>query len=684
MNLWLAALLLLLPLPVLADVTAPNDMARARAQFGALMAEQGVDPVLVARYAAELREDGSWGDLDYRSTQAATWPPAIHTSRMRQMAMVLRRGGAKGATPEVLLAAIHRAFGYWRAQDYQCPNWWHNQIGVPQELLTTALLLGDDLQPEELAYLTQTILPRVKIGMTGQNRVWLAGNTLMGGLLQNDVARVDAAAEAIFAEVVVTGKEGIQPDYSFHQHGAQQQFGNYGLSFANDTVKWAEVLRDTRWAMPADKRQILSHYLLDGSAWTLWRGRMDISACGRQLWINAPVSKGSAIVRVLKAMPRVDPDNAGDYAAGVRRNTATAANDLVGNRFFWRSDYLIHRRPEFCFTLKLSSKRVTGVESLNNENLSGFYLADGATFLYRSGQEYTDIFPVWNWRQLPGVTCAQEAGPMPSFSTNRLWIDWVGGVSDGRHGGMAVDYVRDLPGAKRITAKKAWFCFDDQVVCLGASITVNLAQADPVLTTVNQCLLQGPVRISDGEVRALETGTLRSGTVSWIEHDGVRYHFPTPQAVVLSAGPRTGNWSAVRQTGDVPREDMTRNIFHLAIEHGIHPKDGGYAYIIQPADPDRQPVVELLQNTPQLQAARVGAQVQAAFYSAGTLVYAPDHTLSVDAPCLLLLDTAAHRVYVSDPLHTRRSLTLTIDGTPYTAELPQDDMAGQPVMIEMK
>ncbi len=689
MRSWLL-LLPLLALPGLAGEMGAEALDRLTARYRAYVLENDTGGALRAgEYLRTLREDGTWADVEYRSPQRAAWPTGLHASRLLAMAIAWRRGGRPDAAPEALLAGIRRAFAHWRAQDYQCPNWWYNQIGGPMHLLTLGIVLGEALQPEEYAYLTQTVLPRAKIGMTGQNRVWLAGNTLMGGILLRDAALIDRAAEAIFAEVVVTGKEGIQPDYSFHQHGAQQQFGNYGLSFAADTAKWGEILRDTPWALPEAKRLLLRRYLLEGSVWTAWRGKLDISACGRQLSVNSPAAKATTLSRVLAVMARVDPEQAAAYTAAVARNAPGAANDLVGNRVFWRSDYLIHRRPAFCVTVKLSSARVIGVESLNSENLSGYYLADGACYLYRSGEEYAEIFPVWNWRQLPGVTCPQGAGPLPAFSRNNLPTAWVGGVSDGRNGGMAAEYTRLLgtPPAgqaedRRLAAKKAWFCFDDQVVCLGAGITAGAAVADPLLTTVNQCLLRGPVRASaGGAVQTLAPGAAAPPALDWVEHDGVRYRFLGPQPVVLATGPRTGNWRAVRQTGDVPKDDITRDLFHLAVDHGVRPAGGSYAYVLQPADPDRQPAVELLANTPQLQAARAGTRIQAAFYGPGALRYGPDRTLMVDAPCLLLLDTATHRVHVADPLHARRSLTITLDGQPREVALPQGERAGSTVEV---
>ncbi len=54
----------------------------------------------------------------------------------------------------------------------------------------------------------------------------------MRGLLTDDEALVAEVRDQIAEEIVVTDGEGIQDDWSFHQHGPQIQFGNYGLAYA--------------------------------------------------------------------------------------------------------------------------------------------------------------------------------------------------------------------------------------------------------------------------------------------------------------------------------------------------------------------------------------------------------------------------------------------------------------------
>ena len=92
------------------------------------------------------------------------------------------------------------------------------------------------------------VMKHSSFGMTGQNKIWLAGNVLLRALLENDWKLVREARTVIGSEIMVGAGEGIQADWSFHQHGPQQQFGNYGLSFISNMGFYSEVFAGTSLA----------------------------------------------------------------------------------------------------------------------------------------------------------------------------------------------------------------------------------------------------------------------------------------------------------------------------------------------------------------------------------------------------------------------------------------------------
>jgi hypothetical protein len=131
------------------------------------------------------------------------------------------------------------------------------------------------------------------------------------------------------------------------------------------------------------------------------------------------------LARDFRQMETLDPANAERYKKANQYET------LTGNRHFWCSDFQVQRTPDYYFSVKMCSDRVAGAESCNSENLCGYYLGDGATYLYQSGKEYENIFPFWDWKKIPGTTTQQDSKELPVLTAAgyRLPTDFVGGVS---------------------------------------------------------------------------------------------------------------------------------------------------------------------------------------------------------------------------------------------------------------
>ena len=93
------------------------------------------------------------------------------------------------------------------------------------------LLIGNTMDPADKAAALK-IVDRATFSMTGQNRVWMAGIIFRKALVEDDPALALQARNTILAEVSISQQEGLQADWSFQQHGPQQQMGNYGSAFA--------------------------------------------------------------------------------------------------------------------------------------------------------------------------------------------------------------------------------------------------------------------------------------------------------------------------------------------------------------------------------------------------------------------------------------------------------------------
>jgi chondroitin AC lyase len=690
------AVLFTLPIAAAAQSDTQQILARLRANC----LNENIDTALhpgtagqpaeaeLPRHLDDIRADGSWADIDYASRDPSVWPPSDHLTRVLTLLVHAREPDATPADAARSLAVAHRAMSFWIAHDFQCPNWWYNQIGVPNALGKIALLFGDDITDGERNYILNIAMVRSKVGaMTGENRIWLASNGLVRGALMNDDALVRAAAAVIEDEIQVTTDEGIQPDWSFHQHGPQQQFGNYGMSCAVELSRWASVFQGTAYAFSNQQLRILRSFLLRGEAWVAWRGTMDIGSCGRQFFPNSPRSKAGSLLAVMRTMSVVDLSHTKDYLAFVARNADSAipvANDLVGDTAFWRSDYVIHRRPDWMASIKMHSSRVIGGESINGENLSGAQLADGSTFFYQTGHEYDDIFPLWDWRKIPGTTELQTG-------TTPVWIKktnqstepaFVGGVSDGLNGCAAMDFHRD-----GIQVKKAWFLRGDVMVCLGADITCA-DDSGPVMTTVNQCLLDDVVTVHDaGGASPVSGAWRRFDNAKRVHQGGFDYVFPQAESLLIDAEARTGNWARVFKSASTPKADATKNVFALCIDHGVSPRGASYAYYVMP-DGGQPEHVTILSNSSIFQAVEVSDDktpihwIGIVFWSAGSGNF-DGMPVTVDHPCLLLLRLMPNgcTATLADPTHKLSMLGLTIGGKAFNTQLPQNVDAGAPFSL---
>lgn len=637
---------------------------------------------------AALNSEGAWPDVVYNCTQRGGWRTTLHLTKLNELARAWATPGCPLEGDEALLKGIQKALGYWLKNDFKSPNWWYNEIWTPREIGRLYVVLGPALTQQEFEQGTGVIMMRSGIRMTGQNKIWLAANTFVRGVLTGDEQLVRDSIEAISGEVVITTSEGIQPDYSFHQHGPQQQFGNYGLAFASESARWIGLVAGTGFAYSPEKVAIIRDYVLQGEAWVCWRGYMDFSSCGRQLGPNAQRGKGRAVSGVAQTMLRLDPEQAADYQAVVARNQPGAANDLVGTRYFWRSDYLIHRQGEWMASLKLSSNRTIGAEALNSENVRGYYTGDGATFFYLTGDEYEAIRPVMDWAAIPGTTLAQTQGKFPWQGNARVPVDFAGAVSTGQVGVAALDYARD-----GVSARKSWIFLPDCVMALGAGIRASEAVTEPIATTLDQRELRGEVWAgSEEQAQMLEEGSHTLPVIRWVWHDGIGYIFPGPATVEVFNQPASGKWTLIEDKITMPQEEVTAPLFRLALDHGVDPQAAAYAYLVLPGVTREETAeraeglgVTLLANRPKLQAARAagGTLVAAVFWDAGSLEYAPGKRMTASEACIVALDLAEGKLWACDPTQQLKQLTLTVAGAAYEVTLPQGGEAGSTVEVDL-
>ncbi|MBC7745103.1 MAG: hypothetical protein H7096_08375, partial [Flavobacterium sp.] len=629
---------------------------------------------------------GKWNDIKYDDPRESGWEPKIHTERILLLTSLYTDPQSQYYKKTEFKNLLHSALKFWFDANLICKNWWYNEIGIPKTLGPVFIMLRDELSSDEKEKAV-IVLNHSKIKMTGQNKVWLAGNVLFKAILLKDENLAKLARDTIFSELKISGAEGIQIDNSFHQHGPQQQFGNYGLSFVNTLSFWSRVFSGTSLQIDAEHIAILRNLMLQGYSWITWKGYLDINSFGRQFFKGVDKSKALAIAYSMLDMTFVDPANADQYKAFISRNYGSQfLPQLNGTKHFWRSDMTVHRSPNWFATLKMSSERVQATEVVNRENLKGYYLGDGNYFISVDGDEYEGIFPYLNWKKLPGVTNFQTSAPLKvlGYSGFRNKGDFTGGVVSGKNGVTAFKLNRDS-----LSGNKAYFWLNDKLICLGADISSVLKQ--PVFTTINQSNLKGSVYFNDGNIKELKDTVYNSKSIKWIYHNKIGYYNLQSSDISISSKDQKGSWGDIAFVYD-KEKPITKPVFTLEINHDISSNSGNYAYALMPnttlnAFKTLKPDLIVLQNNKKAQviAASNGTILMLAIYEPTTIQSKLFPLLKFSTPGLYILEKAKNnwKVSISDPTQKLKIANWELTGKKQLTELPIGLSKGQTTQINI-
>ena len=607
-----------------------------------------------------MNAKGMWPQIDYGCRFRTNWEPVDHLSRIERLAIAYTCPQSTLYGNDVLYSSIEKAVKLWNKMKPKSFNWWYNEISAPKSMGNILALMEagvERLPQKDVQALMQMMAESDPRKWTGANKMDIAAHHIIRGCVLKNDSIVDTAVSEFYQPIRISDEEGIKPDLSYQQHGKQLYIGGYGYVFIENVSKVVPLFIGTKYALDQERLNIFNEFVRKSYLNVFRAGYIDFSVCGRSI-TRAKTLDLSNTTEMFQRMKALDPEHAQEYEDAIQR--FTTKNAALGrkdqNKMYWLSDYMVHNRKRFDITVRAVSKRTCRSESGNGENLWGTFVSEGATNIRISGDEYLDIFPVWEWDKIPGTTT-----PTGEVENHNDWgvagvADFVGGVSDGRYGVMS--YAMNDYGMQ---AHKGWFMFDNEVVCLGAGI--NGGEGKEVHTTLNQCHLVGNVFGFDGEklFRFADNGHLATDFKGWIWHNKVGYYLPDTTAVVLKNGMQTGKWSKINfnQSG----AEVSKPVFNLIASHGVNPTEAKYAYIVVPGvvSPaslriyNTQNIV-IASNTKALQAVmnKQLDQLQAIFYEKGTLTL-DGLTLQAEKPCVVMVkgcSTAQPEVLAKDPTQT--------------------------------
>ena len=694
------------------SASAASDLETIRQKVIAEMMSQRVNDNRINTLMTSFNKNGTWPGINYVDVSRTGFQHGEHLRNLVDLCRAYKKPGSKFKGDKMLKSVFNSALDYWLANDFICDNWWWNQIGTPDQLVKVLLIMDSDLSKEQIFKLLP-IVGRANLSATGArpsgDRIKIAGILAKTLLFSRDEKQFSEVVKVIAGEIKFSTGRGMQYDYSFHHREDRVTSTlSYGTGYADAFAEWALLTSGTIYSFPESAMNLLIDYYLNGICQTMVYGKYpDPGAENRS--ITREGSLGSFGTSTPEELLKSSSYRKDELVKIVKIRKGEIKPDLSWNRFYWDSEYLSHQRPGYFTSVRMFSSRNNNMEMpYNSEGLMNHHYADGSNFISRTGEEYDDIFPVYDWQKIPGTTVLQKpALPSENEIQKEGLTDFVGAVTDGNYGAAVFDFKSPHDPLK---AKKAWFFFDKEYVCLGAGI--NTVSDLSVATTLNQCLLTGNVIVNtDNRNVVMEKGDHQLKNVKWILHDSIAYLFPKPLNVNLSNQSASGSWYKINHQSDSPKDEISKEVFKLWIDHGKRAANADYQYIVIPStggkDIESNNKVEILSNTSDIQAVKhSGLEIsQIVFYKTGEIRLSSELKIEIDSPGLVMVKTEGQTIKyisVSDPSRKLSRIHLMVSGkiektgngfkaswnqikslSEISIDLPQDVYAGKSVTIEL-
>ena len=683
---------------VISDKKNDTELENIRTEFRkSILAENRFDAQTIERLVSQIDSEGKWPGIDYKDVSRRGFRHSTHLKNMKSLASAYNTPNQKYHSSTKVKAAFSLALNFWLKHDFKAENWWHNEFGTPKTMKDLLLMMDSSLTSTQVKKMLQ-IAGRANSNAPGArasgDRISIVGIEAQVALFRRDETLFKQCIEGISREIRFGASDGskkcMQRDYSFHHRTDRvNNTLSYGLQYANDLALWVDKVSNTSFEFPQKSVQLLVDYYLDGICKQMVYGKYeDTGSMNRDISREKLFAPMSALTpeRLLRATRyrKAELQEIVDLRKGYKNEWKEFS------KFFWCSEYLVVQRSGYFTSVRMFSTRNSNMEQpYNGEGLKNHYRGDGTNYLTLRGDEYTALPPVYDWMRIPGATTVITP-QMPSEKEiqKKGTMDFVGALTDGYHASAAFDFASSH---HPLHAKKSWFFFDREYVCLGSG--VNSSAEGDVVTTVNQTSLRGEVVTNHGTIAQ---GSHHYSNLEWIHHDNVAYIFPEAQNICFTNQPEKGTWRNISSQTSTSKDIKSEKVLKLWIDHGQKPHDASYSYIVVPqqniAEVDRYTQnlpVRILSNSNSLHAVeKPSAGISIAhFFEPGEVTFYGNNLLAMKTAGLVMLDYDANgkvqSVTCSDPTRKLENMAFTLNGKEYTLQLKTGDYAGSSVTLTM-
>ena len=514
-------------------------------------------------------------------------------------------------------------------------NWWQWEIGIPKKLNEILAIMYDEVpKDKKIKYLkaSQYFQPYAKWSAfspsasyssaphkrisTGGNRIDTSLICFIRGVLMEDRTQILDGLNSV-AEVgkIVTEKDGFYKDGSFVQHDNVAYNGTYATVLFDGLGMILELIDGTEFKIESPEINNIYDSILKGYSYLMINGGVNDSVSGRSISRDnsSEIERGRDLVSSITLLSSKAPkeyrndlysmikkivlDN--NFYSVIKKESKPKIKNILenimadenikplkveGTKIFGAMDRAVYTNSkEGKVVLSMHSNRIANYETMNEENLKGWYTGDGMTYIYgKDSSSFVEFWPTVDMYHLSGVTNsinkmenkAGERREKPTVSPKKF----VGGVETGDVAFVGMDFIS---WNNKTTAKKSWLMIDGAVLALGSNITSTDGE---IHTTIdNRILKKGKIYIDGKELNKNSTiKDPKNLTINFNENypdENIGYKIINSPELNINFTENKGSWKNIGGTLDT---EIVKQYFSVYLNHGKDPKDETYAYVILP------------------------------------------------------------------------------------------------------
>ena len=514
-------------------------------------------------------------------------------------------------------------------------NWWQWEIGIPKKLNEILAIMYDEVpKDKKIKYLkaSQYFQPYAKWSAfspsasyssaphkrisTGGNRIDTSLICFIRGVLMEDRTQILDGLNSV-AEVgkIVTEKDGFYKDGSFVQHDNVAYNGTYATVLFDGLGMILELIDGTEFKIESPEINNIYDSILKGYSYLMINGGVNDSVSGRSISRDnsSEIERGRDLVSSITLLSSKAPkeyrndlysmikkivlDN--NFYSVIKKESKPKIKNILeniiadenikplkveGTKIFGAMDRAVYTNSkEGKVVLSMHSNRIANYETMNEENLKGWYTGDGMTYIYgKDSSSFVEFWPTADMYHLSGVTNsinkmenkAGERREKPTVSPKKF----VGGVETGDVAFVGMDFIS---WNNKTTAKKSWLMIDGAVLALGSNITSTDGE---IHTTIdNRILKKGKIYIDGKELNKNSTiKDPKNLTINFNENypnENIGYKIINSPELNINFIENKGSWKNIGGTLDT---EIVKQYFSVYLNHGKDPKDETYAYVILP------------------------------------------------------------------------------------------------------